>query len=211
PASAENEATEATPASTENEATEAEPDLEQEAFLLDEERELAYAEIKQAVAKEMYGQQDSPLSDQQIASVEKEAQEVWNERYPDGYYGENEPVPAQSDNDAEEATPAHDREVMVVEYSYTGEGNKFVMSIDGKPAADVIKQQPEVIDALSKNAYLKQFSREELASGVIDETGKGRALDDVIDHEGNSVKAELEAKNQASSQKEQQKDKGMEM
>ncbi len=308
PASAENEATEVTTASAENESTEAEPDLEQEAFLRDEERELAYVEIKQTVAKEMYGQQDSALSDQQIAAVEKEAQQILNARVvekgiseieayyeigrekfstydgqmvtsaevisdgagkynvalineetggrpelianikvsdeqlkhitgkdfaeltstqddlievgiPSGTHIDSKMLDKVLINEASEdipdSRPMNDSTVekspLVIEYSYTGEGNKFVMSIDGKPAADVIKQQPEVIDALSKNSYLKQFSREELASGVIDETGKGRALDDVIDHEGNSVKAELEANNQASNQKEQQQDKGMEM
>ncbi|CNK26222.1 conjugal transfer relaxase TraI [Yersinia aldovae] len=201
---------ETTPTSAENESIEAEPDLEQELFLRDEERELAYEELKQTIAKEMYGQHDSPLTVQQIARVENEAQEIWDARYPNGFYDENEPAPTLNDKESEDAPPAHDREVMVVEYSYSGEGNKFVMSIDGKPAADVLKERPEILDTLSKNAYLKQFTREELASGVIDETNKGVARDDVIDVNGNSVKEVIKDKD-TQSHEQKAKDKGMEM
>ncbi|ELW2866182.1 relaxase/mobilization nuclease domain-containing protein [Salmonella enterica] len=104
------------------------------------------------------------------------------------------------------------KEPLVIEYSFTGEGNKFAMSIDGKPAAEVIEKRPEVLDALSLNEYLKQFSREELASGIIDETGKGRALDDVIDMDGNSVKDQVsQAPESAQPTQQKEKDQGMEM
>jgi hypothetical protein len=104
------------------------------------------------------------------------------------------------------------KEPLVIEYSFTGEGNKFAMTIDGKPAAEVIEERPEVLNALSLNEYLGQFSSEELASGIIDETGKGRALDDVIDMEGNSVKEQAhQAPESAQPAQQKEKDQGMDM
>ena len=68
-----------------------------------------------------------------------------------------------------------------VQFQWTQEGNKFAMSLDGKPAAEAIKERPQLLDALQKNSYLKQFDRETLTNGVIDETGKGAAKNMTLD------------------------------
>lgn len=68
---------------------------------------------------------------------------------------------------------------------------KFSLLVNGKPAADVLQSRPELVDVLQKNGHLKQFSREELLSGTLDHAGKGRAKDDVLDMNGNSMKSAI--------------------
>lgn len=88
---------------------------------------------------------------------------------------------------------------------------RFSLLINGKPAEQVLKDRPELIDVLQKNEHLKQFSREELVSGVIDQAGKGRAKDDILDMNGKSVKSDVEERSDQSKNTEQSHKKGMGM
>lgn len=165
------------------------------------ERDYAYAELHSEITQELYGRDHGLLSDEQRSVADQETLQIWNGRYPEGYNTTQAVAESNILEDAPNIADYKAEDVMTIEYSYLGEGNKFVMSIDGRAAADVIKERPEVVDALSKNVYLKQFTHDELASGIIDESGKGRALDDVIDMEGRSiVPAEIEKASEQDSQ-----------
>lgn len=77
---------------------------------------------------------------------------------------------------------------IVIEYQWDDAKNKFAMTINDKPANEVMTT--ELVETLSKNKYLSQYSKAELMSGMLDPQGKGAPKNDVLDDKGGSIKQE---------------------